>query len=600
MIIGYISKLDKTDKNKNFTKQRHKLEKKFKSTSLIYTAKNISIMIFDKKFDEYNFYEDHKFIIYIKGSLSNHSYRLTAEQILIEFRLNKDFPLQKYSGSYLVLIIDKYKNQNFCLTDYFNSHKIYVKNEKKETIFSSNLSLPIILNLVDKKISEQFFYRYTLGNYRSAHGRKISPVEGLNSLPGNSVIKFGFKSDIEVNTLNDNPTNKSLKKYNYLKIKNLLNKYFKNFFSYFLGKEKKTCILLSGGFDSTLLTYYWKKFVKKKIKAYTIYFNDVDLKDTRYSNILSKQKKLDQTMINFSKKNFLNELKIVYKKYDYPIATVSQLAFIYLYNCINKKYKFILTGYGGDYLFGGSYNSYLYNLSDLKRISKRKFELELNEWINKHSTKEYLKDKLTFEKFDKKYCNKKQGTIKDSFREEVDYKRLLKNKIKIKGIKNEIVNEKEFLQTYTKWAYKFESVAPVSDTELSLDFNKNFRTFTPFIDKSLQDLSLKTPINLKIKKGINRIFLRNLLKNKVSDELIKEKDKFGFNCPLDKWIRDDRKIYSFINKKLCNKKSVCMKLYGKEFLETILKSHKKKKKNYSMVIWQLLNYELWYEEWIKN
>ena len=156
------------------------------------------------------------------------------------------------------------------------------------------------------------------------------------------------------------------------------------------------------------------------------------------------------------------------------------------------------------------------------------------------------------------------------------------------------------MQTYTKWAYKFESVAPVSDTELSLDFNKNFRTFTPFIDKSLQDLSLKTPINLKIKKGINRIFLRNLLKNKVSDELIKEKDKFGFNCPLDKWIRDDRKIYSFINKKLCNKKSVCMKLYGKEFLETILKSHKKKKKNYSMVIWQLLNYELWYEEWIKN
>ena len=37
-----------------------------------------------------------------------------------------------------------------------------------------------------------------------------------------------------------------------------------------------------------------------------------------------------------------------------------------------------------------------------------------------------------------------------------------------------------------------------------------------------------------------------------------------------------------------------MKIYGKIF-ETILKSHKKKESNYSYVIWQLLNFELWYK-----
>ena len=68
----------------------------------------------------------------------------------------------------------------FYITDYFNSHKIYVKKNKSETLFSSNLGLPIILNLIEKKISKQFFYRYTLGNYRSSHGRIISPLEELN------------------------------------------------------------------------------------------------------------------------------------------------------------------------------------------------------------------------------------------------------------------------------------------------------------------------------------------------------------------------------------------------------------------------------------
>ena len=600
MIIVYFNKFGNTNKNKNFIKNRQKLEKKFKSFSFIYSAKNVFILILYKKFDEYNFYEDDRFIVHINGLVENNKHRLRAKVILSEFRLKKKSITHKYCGNFSIFIFDKLKNQSFFITDYFNSHKIYSKNEKKRIIFSTNISLPILLNLVDKKISEQFFYRYTLGNYRSSHGRVISPIKGLNSLPRNSIIKFCFKSDLEIKTLEDYRKIKGLKKYNYSKIKDLLDKYFNNFYSQFLGKEKSTCILVSGGFDSTLLAYYWKKFVKKKIKAYTIYFDDINLKDTSFSKILSKSKNLDQTMINFSKKSLLNELKNVYKKYDYPIATVSQLAFINLYNQIDKKYKFILTGYGGDYLFGGSYNSFLYNLSDLKKKSKKKFNLELNYWIKLHSYGEYFKDESTFEKFEKKFCYKSKGMIKDSFREEVDFRRLLKKKIKIKEIKNDIKQESEYLQTYTKWAYIFESVAPVSDTDVFLDYDKNLKTFTPFIDKKLQDLSLNTPSSLKIKKGVNRIFLRNLLKKKVSNELIKEKDKFGFNCPLDKWIREDKEIYNFVKKKLFKKKSVCKKIYGKNFLEKILISHKKKEKNYSMVIWQILNFELWYEKWIKK
>ena len=113
-------------------------------------------MIFDKKFNEYNFYEDHKFILYIKGSLVKHHFKLKAEQILLEFRLNRDFPVQKFTGSYFIFIFDKYKNEIICITDYFNSHKIYVKKNKSETLFSSNLGLPIILNLIEKNFKAIF------------------------------------------------------------------------------------------------------------------------------------------------------------------------------------------------------------------------------------------------------------------------------------------------------------------------------------------------------------------------------------------------------------------------------------------------------------
>ena len=48
-------------------------------------------MILYKKFDEYNFYEDNRFIVHINGSVENKKFRLKAEDILSEFRLKKKF-----------------------------------------------------------------------------------------------------------------------------------------------------------------------------------------------------------------------------------------------------------------------------------------------------------------------------------------------------------------------------------------------------------------------------------------------------------------------------------------------------------------------------
>ena len=71
MIIVNFNKFGNANKNKNFIKNRQRLEKKFKSFSFIYSAKNIFILILYKKFDEYNFYEDDRFIVYINGLVEN-------------------------------------------------------------------------------------------------------------------------------------------------------------------------------------------------------------------------------------------------------------------------------------------------------------------------------------------------------------------------------------------------------------------------------------------------------------------------------------------------------------------------------------------------
>ena len=84
MIIVYFNKFGNTNKNKNFIKNRQKLEKKFKSFSFIYSAKNVFILILYKKFDEYNFYEDDRFIVHINGLVENNKHRLRAKVFLLQ------------------------------------------------------------------------------------------------------------------------------------------------------------------------------------------------------------------------------------------------------------------------------------------------------------------------------------------------------------------------------------------------------------------------------------------------------------------------------------------------------------------------------------
>jgi asparagine synthase (glutamine-hydrolysing) len=79
----------------------------------------------------------------------------------------------------------------------------------------------------------------------------------------------------------------------------------------------------------------------------------------------------------------------------------------------------------------------------------------------------------------------------------------------------------------------------------------------------------------------------------ILPELIRtRKDKVGFNAPADKWFRGINKeqVSALLHSETLSKRG----LFNLQELDTVFDEHIKGIKNHQMLLWQMINLELWF------
>ena len=111
---------------------------------------------------------------------------------------------------------------------------------------------------------------------------------------------------------------------------------------------------LSGGVDSSIVTFEGSK-LKSELEAFTIGFTESKYNEIKYAREVAKKINIKLNEKIFNRKVFGDSYLMLKKWYDEPFADTSAFPTYIVSKFAREKVKVVLTGDGGDEIFGGYY-----------------------------------------------------------------------------------------------------------------------------------------------------------------------------------------------------------------------------------------------------
>lgn len=178
-----------------------------------------------------------------------------------------------------------------------------------------------------------------------------------------------------------------------------------------------------------------------------------------------------------------------------------------------------------------------------------------------------------------------------------------------KNNKDEFINHSLYFEAKTFLHGLF-----VVEDKLSMAHSLESRV--PFLDDDLVNFAMKVPVSLKInnlsevkdmnENDLRKQFIKNsdgkaILRKAMEKYLPKEvtqRDKQGFSAPDNSWFKGDS--IDYVKDTLINNNAKIYNYLDKDEVQKIISEHLKGEKNRRLLIWSLLNVEAWCHIFDKN
>jgi asparagine synthase (glutamine-hydrolysing) len=608
-----IYNFDKTKINFNALKKiNSKLIERGPDSGGIFCEKNIGLgvrrlEIIDFKGGKQPFYNDNRTIVLVfNGEIYNYiELRNQLENLGFIFKTKSDTEvllklyeafgekmLGKINGMFAFSIWDKSKNKLLIARDRIGIKPLYYKISQNNIIFSSTLNSFVDFEKKKKLNEDSLLFYLFLGYIPSPNTiwkkfHKLKPGHCIIIEKNKIKIKNYWNLKININrSINSNNVNDYLKKIK----KNIINSNEIQSRS-----DANIGIFLSGGVDSSILTKLFVTNSKKKFNTYTI---DFEKKDKEIDNVklLTKKEKNINSIYKFLK---ISENKYTFKKilnlYDEPNSDSASIANFLLSNIAKKKKdKVIITGSGGDELFGGYDRYYIKNKFYFGNFLN-KIKLFFNYKKNFFSFNDYLLN------YEIKLCNPTLRFATNTSGVNLAFlKKILNKNFFDRGCK--LISRKFsiYQSNYRKHGpayagmltdikfYLPDNILYIAD---QTSMNNSIEIRVPFLDHRIANQIFKIPPKLFLGKNFNKSknTLKNFFKNLINSKILSSK-KIGFNTPANKWVENET-LY-FKKEILKESKTVLKNYVNFSEINKILNS-KKKIKIYSNDIFSLFCIKKW-------
>lgn len=343
---------------------------------------------------------------------------------------------------------------------------------------------------------------------------------------------------------------------------------------------------LSGGIDSSLIAAIMQEQSEKKIKTFTIGFNENQYNEADYAEKVAKEIGTEHTCVYMSVNEAKKLIDNIPLYYDEPMADASEIATMLLSKITRKDVTVALSGDAADELFGG-YVRY----AELKRFAKLKPISRLLQLSNQVYPLKEKVPRIINKMF---YFGKTEDIIYADYNVFWDqYTGLLKRGLPMKRDENilnltEIPEEKYML--YDMNAYLPDDILTKVD-RASMAFSLEART--PFLDYRIVEFALSLPMQYKIEKKCQKRILRTIAYKYVSQGLL-ERPKQGFGVPVREWLREDFWTFTrgYFEKQYLERQEIFDVDIIEKMIKLLINSNDQKVAD---ALWTIFVFQMWWD-----
>jgi asparagine synthase (glutamine-hydrolysing) len=367
---------------------------------------------------------------------------------------------------------------------------------------------------------------------------------------------------------------------------------------------------LSGGIDSSTVVALMKAANAGPVRTYTIGFESAGYDEAAHAAAVAKHLGTDHTEMILSSQDALDVIPRLPEYYDEPFADSSQIP-TYLVSAMTRQHVTVaLSGDGGDELFGG-YTRYQFT-SQLRALRLLPQPLRLamarmitavpaDRWsqllsiIPKGMRPRQVGDKLH-----------KFATVLPCNSDTELYRRLVthwepdqvvlqahepKGVLWDPEIDTDFPNLLERMQFLDLVTYLPDDILTKVD-RASMAVALEARV--PLIDHRVVEFAWRLPQAAKIRGGISKWLLREVLYRHVPKELV-ERPKMGFAVPLGNWLRGP--LRSWAENLLAEQKLREGGYFDPAVVRQVWDDHVGGRRNREYMLWNVLMFEAWRERW---
>jgi len=497
-------------------------------------------------------------------------------------------------GMYAIGLWDEEKERLVLVRDRLGIKPLYFAKEGERLLFGSELKA--IFNYGFKKelnreaLTDYLSVNYVPGTQSIFRGiYKLGPGEMLIWEKGKVKTKTYWKPDLRYKIQDSRDKEKQLM--------SLLEEAVK----YHLVSDVAVGAFLSGGVDSSVVVALAAKIYGKKLRTFAVGFEQESFNELKYAKQVAEKFGTRHEEIKLK----LNPVDLVDKiggYFDEPFADSSAVGVYAVSEAAHKKgMKVVLTGDGGDEVFGG-YVTYqgdqllkIYN--KLPKILREKVIATIvNRLPASHG-------KMSFEFKAKRFV---RGALEDPLKAHFLWK-VIFTKEQIKRLTGggsrtvrwweEVYQEMGGRDELNKLMWTDLRTSLVDDMLTKVDrmsMANSLEVRVPLLDHKVVEYMAGLPSKYKVRGVTLKWLLKKSLREVLPDNIL-DRPKAGFHMPVAQWINGD--LREMLGDYLSPTRLKKAGYFDAKFVQELLDDHRAKRADFSREIWGLLMFEVWRERW---